>query len=119
MLSTQAIDEDTKDRCFICNIENNKFDRRVEGGFEEHVKHQHNMWEYLYFMHHLMRKPNHEFTGQESYVWGKMQRQDISFFPLNKSLDYENAVQEDKAGEMEQMATTGSQPQVFAPPPHY
>ena len=109
----ENIEEDTRTRCFICNIDNNKFDRRVEGGFDEHIKRQHNMWEYLYFMHHLQRKPKDEFTGQESYVWEKMMRRDVSFFPLNKSLAYEKAVRDDKAGEMEKMDhTTTSQQQV-------
>ena len=31
--------------------------------------------------------PQDEFTGQESYVWDKMNRKDITFFPLNKSMD--------------------------------
>ena len=111
----EEILSDTQNRCFICHLDANAFDRRVEGGFEEHVKKQHNMWGYLYFMHHLRRKPVHEFTGQESYVWEKMQRKDISFFPLNKSLDYENAVHEDKAGDMERMEAAGPQQQAILP----
>ena len=44
------------------------------------------MWNYLYFMHHLRRKPQSDYTGQESYVWHKVKQKEISFFPMNKSL---------------------------------
>ena len=49
-------------------------------------QYDHNMWNYLYFLHHLRIKPPEDFTGQESYVHEMVQRKDISFFPLNKSL---------------------------------
>ena len=45
------------------------------------------MWHYLYFMHHLKRKPIDEFTGQESYVLEKIEAKDMGFFPLGKSMD--------------------------------
>lgn len=39
--------EDTRQKCFICNIEASAFDRLVDGGFEQHIKASHNMWCYL------------------------------------------------------------------------
>jgi len=85
----QKIEEDTKSRCFVCGILSSRFDRYIDGGFREHVLHQHNMWQYLYFMLHLRHKPEDEFTGQESYVHEKILARDISFFPLNRSLELE------------------------------
>lgn len=37
--------------------------------FEEHVKHEHNMWHYLYFIVLVKVKDPTEFTGPESYVY--------------------------------------------------
>jgi hypothetical protein len=36
--------------------------------FEEHIKHLHNMWHYLFFIVLLKVKDPTEFTGPESYV---------------------------------------------------
>lgn len=36
--------------------------------FEEHIKSEHNMWHYLYFMVLVRVKDPTEFTGPESYV---------------------------------------------------
>jgi inositol 1,4,5-triphosphate receptor type 1 len=37
--------------------------------FEEHVKCEHNMWHYLYFIVLVKVKDPTEFTGPESYVY--------------------------------------------------
>lgn len=37
--------------------------------FEEHTKHEHNMWHYLYFIVLVKVKDPTEFTGPESYVY--------------------------------------------------
>lgn len=37
--------------------------------FEEHIKCEHNMWHYLYFIVLVKVKDPTEFTGPESYVY--------------------------------------------------
>ena len=39
---------------------------------------------------YLNQKVTDEYTGQESYVHAKLQQHDVTFFPLNKSIDLEN-----------------------------
>ena len=41
--------------------------------FEEHVKNEHNMWHYLYFIVLIKVKVSTEFTGPESYVFNMVQ----------------------------------------------
>ena len=36
--------------------------------FEEHIRYEHNMWHYLYFIVLIKVKDPTEFTGPESYV---------------------------------------------------
>eukprot|EP00796_Vickermania_ingenoplastis_P009853 gene9853-6925_t len=67
--------------CFICGLESDTLEKISPSGFNTHVKHVHNMWMYLYFMHHLRRKDPSTYTGQESYVHGKIQANRLSFFP--------------------------------------
>ena len=81
----QSVEDDIRSKCFICGIESTQFDRQAEG-FETHTKQDHNLWLYIYFLHHLMKKDASEFTGQESYVHSMIQRHDLAFFPLNKAI---------------------------------
>jgi len=58
-----------KNTCFICGLNRSAFDNRTVS-FEEHVKVEHNMWQYLFFMVLIRVKDPTEFTGPESYVHG-------------------------------------------------
>lgn len=58
-----------KSTCFICGLNRSAFDNRTVS-FEEHIKTEHNMWQYLYFMVLIKVKDPTEFTGPESYVHG-------------------------------------------------
>ena len=90
----QKVEEDIRSRCFICGIESSQFDRQADG-FEHHIKNDHNMWNYIFFIHHLQKKDPDEFTGQESYVHSMMRKSDLSFFPLNKAVCLEGKQEED------------------------
>lgn len=57
-----------KNTCFICGLNRSAFDNKTVS-FEEHIKHEHNMWHYLYFIVLVRVKDPTEFTGPESYVY--------------------------------------------------
>jgi hypothetical protein len=80
----KKVEDDMRTTCFVCGIDAATFDREGEG-FGPHTKGPHNVWQYLYFLHHLRRKEVCEYTGQESYVAAKMNKLDLSFFPVNRS----------------------------------
>jgi len=40
--------------------------------FQHHIESEHNVWNYLYFIVHLLTKDTTEFTGPESYVYDKI-----------------------------------------------
>jgi hypothetical protein len=67
--------------CFICGLDADTLEKGSVMGFANHVKQEHNMWMYLYFMHHLRRKDSSEYTGQESYVNACIKRSGLKFFP--------------------------------------
>lgn len=58
----QTIDEDTRDRCFICNIDRDDFEK-MGLNFERHVRRDHNMWNYLFFRVYLFNTDPTEMTG--------------------------------------------------------
>ena len=90
----QSVEEDIRTKCFICGIESSEFDRHAEG-FQRHIKEDHNMWNYVFFLHHLRLRDTSEYTGQESYVAEKVKHSDLSFFPLNKALAVDHKKQEE------------------------
>ena len=44
-------------KCFICSVQRAEFDRKGRG-FDHHIKRDHNMWNYLYFMVKLNENTN-------------------------------------------------------------
>jgi inositol 1,4,5-triphosphate receptor type 1 len=81
-----AIEEDMSNKCFICSIDQYTFERNTEGGFEHHIKKEHNMWRYVYFMVHLNIKDPNEYTGAEDYVKDLVIKNDASWFPINQAI---------------------------------
>ena len=58
-------------------------------GFKHHIHQDHNMWLYIFFMHHLRLKRPSQFTGQELLVHSQIHAMDFSFFPLSQALAVE------------------------------
>lgn len=78
-------EDDIKNKCFICSIDRYTFDRLAEG-FEFHIKKEHNMWEYLFFLVHLNQKDVNNYTGPESFVKACVDARDAKWFPVNKAV---------------------------------
>ncbi|KAI8365871.1 hypothetical protein EDC96DRAFT_509091 [Choanephora cucurbitarum] len=90
-----SIQQDMKDSCFICSIPAVEFQRHTKKGFEDHVKNDHNIWQYLFFLVHLRNKDPTEYTGPESYVATCLRNGDYSCFPINKALGLKKEEQDD------------------------
>ena len=79
------MEEDIKNICFICNIDRQIFDKDTEEGFEYHTENDHNVWQYLNFIIHLKSIDSTDLNGTESYILELFEKQDISWFPMQKS----------------------------------
>ena len=44
------------------------------------------MWKYLFYLVYLKTKDPTEYTGLESYVASLLDEEDVSFYPVNKSM---------------------------------
>ncbi|XP_066247239.1 inositol 1,4,5-trisphosphate receptor isoform X4 [Euwallacea similis] len=69
-----------KNTCFICGLNRSAFDNKTVS-FEEHIKREHNMWHYLYFIVLIRVKDPTEFTGPESYVSSLVKSLNLDWFP--------------------------------------
>ncbi|XP_058826920.1 inositol 1,4,5-trisphosphate receptor isoform X3 [Topomyia yanbarensis] len=74
-----------KNTCFICGLNRSAFDNKTVS-FEEHVKSEHNMWHYLYFIVLVKVKDPTEFTGPESYVHAMVKANIQDWFPRLRAM---------------------------------
>uniref|UniRef100_T1E1N4 Putative ryanodine receptor n=1 Tax=Cupiennius salei TaxID=6928 RepID=T1E1N4_CUPSA len=77
----QSVVDDMESNCFICGIGKDYFDK-IPHGFDTHVQKEHNLANYMFFLMHLINKPDTEYTGQETYVWEFYQKRCWDFFPV-------------------------------------
>ncbi|XP_037091266.1 inositol 1,4,5-trisphosphate receptor type 2-like [Pollicipes pollicipes] len=81
----QQKEEILKNSCFVCGLQRSDFDNKSVT-FEEHVKNEHNMWHYLYFIVLIKVKVSTEFTGPESYVYNMVQEKNLDWFPRMRAM---------------------------------
>ncbi|XP_032895218.1 inositol 1,4,5-trisphosphate receptor type 2 [Amblyraja radiata] len=81
----QKKEEVLKTSCFICGLERDKFDNKTVS-FEEHIKFEHNMWHYLYFIVLIKVKDPTEYTGPESYVAQMIRENNLDWFPRMRAI---------------------------------
>lgn len=93
-----------KNTCFICGkllkncvilslycgflfagLNRSAFDNKTVS-FEEHIKNEHNMWHYLYFIVLIKVKDPTEFTGPESYVYSLVKSVNLDWFPRLRAM---------------------------------
>lgn len=53
---------------------------------ERHIKKDHNMWDYVYYIVHLKSKPSSDLTGTESYILENFEQREIIWIPRMKAL---------------------------------
>nr|BAN82187.1 hypothetical protein [Ovophis okinavensis] len=81
----QKKEEILKTTCFVCGLERDKFDNKTVS-FEEHIKSEHNMWHYLYFIVLVRVKDPTEYTGPESYVAQMIAEKNLEWFPRMRAM---------------------------------
>ncbi|XP_057662052.1 inositol 1,4,5-trisphosphate receptor isoform X3 [Diorhabda carinulata] len=74
-----------KNTCFICGLNRSAFDNKIVS-FEDHIKCEHNMWHYLYFIVLIQVKDPTEFTGPESYVYAMVKAANLEWFPRLRAI---------------------------------
>ncbi|XP_007578278.1 inositol 1,4,5-trisphosphate-gated calcium channel ITPR3 isoform X1 [Poecilia formosa] len=95
----QKKEEILKTTCFICGLERDKFDNKTVS-FEEHIKLEHNIWNYLYFIVLVREKNQTDYTGPESYVAHMIKNNNLDWFPRMQAM---SLVVTDGDGEQNEM----------------
>ncbi|XP_063052476.1 inositol 1,4,5-trisphosphate receptor type 2 isoform X3 [Engraulis encrasicolus] len=95
----QRKEEILKTTCFICGLERDKFDNKTVS-FEEHIKSEHNMWHYLYFLVLVRVKDPTEYTGPESYVAQMIKEKNLDWFPRMRAMSLVSGEGESEQNEL-------------------
>jgi hypothetical protein len=85
------VDRELERRCFVCGIDSNSFQRHSRG-FDYHIRHEHDMWAYVFVRQYLREKDPSHYTGQESYLMHRLQEHDLKFMPVGKAICMEGAM---------------------------
>ncbi|XP_035209634.1 inositol 1,4,5-trisphosphate receptor type 1-like isoform X3 [Stegodyphus dumicola] len=97
----QQKEEILKNTCFICGLDRASFDNKTVS-FEEHIRCEHNMWHYLYFIVLVRVKDPTEFTGPESYVASMIKDRNLDWFPRMRAM---SLAADEAEGEQNEMRT--------------
>nr|CCC21103.1 TPA: calcium-release channel VI-2b [Paramecium tetraurelia] len=84
----EELDNDIKGFCLICGIDRGTLEKKAKHkkGFRFHVKYEHCVWNYIFYISYLEDKKKSDYNGIESYVDSDLKRESINWFPINKSL---------------------------------
>ena len=81
-------ENDLKNICFICQISRDEcLKKNID--FDEHVKKEHNVWNYVYFLTYLHLSNANDFNRVENTVWEKLIEQDFGWIPIAENDDDE------------------------------
>lgn len=95
----QQKDETLRNTCFICGLDRSAFDNKSVS-FEEHIRCEHNLWHYLYFIVLVRVKDPTEFTGPESYVDTMIKEKNLEWFPRMRAMSLAADEAESEQNEM-------------------
>ena len=83
---TDAYENDRNNKCFICQIgKDGCLLKNID--YEAHIKNDHNLWNYVYFLTYLQINNPNDFSGIENSVWEKLEDQDFGWIPIEDSGD--------------------------------
>jgi hypothetical protein len=79
--------DDTEQKCFICGIEKNTFNRTLDrNAFRQHIKIDQNLWNYIFFIIFVWEQDKDDDDGLESFIRKCVANDDLSWFPMNKAV---------------------------------
>jgi inositol 1,4,5-triphosphate receptor type 1 len=78
-------DEIVENTCLVC-LNQKKEILETKNEFDDHIEHQHNIWNYVYFLNYLKHKPLKDLTMAEMEAWDSTRKKLHDWLPLKKSL---------------------------------
>jgi len=81
---TYNYENDRNNICFICQLSRDGcLLKNID--FNEHIKKEHNLWNYVYFLIYLHLYNPNDFSRIEGFVWDKLPEKKYTWFPIDNS----------------------------------
>jgi hypothetical protein len=75
--------------CFVCGLQRSAYEdlglAPGSASFEAHLKEDHDLWTYVWFLTYLKKKDPTEFNGVESFVMAQVNKSSLEFLPSRNS----------------------------------
>ena len=79
---TYNYENDKKNKCFICQLSKDGcLLKNID--FNSHIKHDHNLWNYVNFLVYLHLNNPNDFSRLEGIVWDKLIEKDYGWIPID------------------------------------
>jgi hypothetical protein len=75
--------------CYVCSINRNLIEKSGVD-FRAHIQKSHYLWNYLFLLYHIKKKPKTELNGIENYIIEQVDADRIDWFPIGQSKDFIN-----------------------------
>jgi hypothetical protein len=73
--------------CFLCGLRDIDFNRKIgQGAFLDHLKTDHNLWHYFFYIFFIWEQDRDDDDGLEFYVRSCIDEHSITWFPIGHSL---------------------------------
>ena len=79
-----------ENKCLVCGLSRQEFERREPGSWRRHYKEEHNIWAYFSFLIHLQTKARTEFSGIENFVEDCHENRSLAWLPRHRALALED-----------------------------
>lgn len=79
------LETDAKNVCFVCGNERSDFGKKNKN-FEDHVKEEHDPWNYIYYVFYMKAKGEDELSGLEYHAWSCFEGLSTEWIPIGDTL---------------------------------
>ena len=77
-----AYEEDRNNKCYICQLSaDGCLLKNID--YDTHIKRDHNIWNYVYFLTYLHLYNANDFNRIEGSVWERLLEKDYGWLPIN------------------------------------
>jgi hypothetical protein len=73
--------------CYVCSINRNLIEKSGVD-FMAHIQKSHYLWNYLFLLYHIRKKPKTELNGIENFIIEQLDADRIDWFPIGQSNDF-------------------------------
>jgi inositol 1,4,5-triphosphate receptor type 1 len=83
------IEREKRTRCLICGLTSDEFER-VGNSFKDHVRVEHNVWNYLYYFMYLHYRDPNDYSSLEQFIAIDIKSADgqYDFYPVGRALQF-------------------------------